>query len=71
MIQTLYQHQPGTIWIGTFQGLSKFDTSTENFTHYVPDADSPNTLPDHRIFSVLIDRHNHLWVGTANGLAKA
>jgi ligand-binding sensor domain-containing protein len=33
-VGTMYEHPPGTLWIGTRNGLNKFDPATERFEHF-------------------------------------
>lgn len=65
-VQTMVQDADGFIWLGTQNGLARFDgVQFEVFNT----ANSPN-LPSNLITSLLIDAKQQLWVGTANGLVK-
>ena len=48
------------LWVGTFDGVEKFDVTTEKFTHYI--------VSDPVVCCVLRDSKHRLWVGTLNGL---
>lgn len=48
------------IWVGTYDGMERFDTFTETFTHY--------TVSDRVVCCFLRDSKNRLWIGTLNGL---
>lgn len=52
------------LWIGTRNGLTRFEMDTHSFETYLPDPQNPNSLPDHEIRSVHIDRFKRVWVGT-------
>ncbi|MFK7813183.1 MAG: two-component regulator propeller domain-containing protein [Maribacter sp.] len=52
------------LWIGTRNGLTRFDLDTNIFTSYLPDPKKPNSLQDHEIRSIHIDRFKRIWVGT-------
>lgn len=52
------------LWIGTRNGLTRFEMDTHTFTTYLPDPQNPNSLPDHEIRSIHIDRFKRVWVGT-------
>jgi streptogramin lyase len=52
-------------WIGTSEGLVKFDG--KNWTVY---NTSNSALPDNCILSIAIDKFSNKWIGTSFGLAK-
>lgn len=54
----------GFIWIGTLDGLSKFNG--EEFIHFHDDGDSTAMHNDE--INELLHIDNHLWIGTAKGL---
>jgi ligand-binding sensor domain-containing protein len=54
----------GTLWIGTHEGLAKFDG--ENWTVYTTDNSG---LPDDWIFALAPDIQGNLWIGTFKGVA--
>jgi signal transduction histidine kinase/ligand-binding sensor domain-containing protein/CheY-like chemotaxis protein len=60
------QDYEGFIWIGTADGLNKFDgTYFSVFKYHQNDS---NSLPSGYINIVYEDRYNTLWIGTVNGL---
>lgn len=63
---SLCQNSYGFMWIGTDNGLFRFDGS-----HYYPyrhvDGDS-TSISDNRIFHILRDCTGKIWIATANGL---
>lgn len=62
------QDHEGFIWIGTANGLNKYNGY--NFTYYYADTKKDTTLLSAEIFSLLVDDRNTLWVGTYRGLHK-
>jgi len=59
----------GDAWIPTVgRGLNKFDYETETFSFFKPEPNNPNSLSDHRIQSMSVDRHGMIWIGTFDGL---
>ncbi|HEV7347410.1 sensor histidine kinase [Telluribacter sp.] len=64
-VHCLYEDEVGMIWAGTGHGgLNKLDPRTGTFTFYT----TLDGLPSNRILSILGDRRENLWMGTANGL---
>ncbi|MCP4613867.1 MAG: response regulator, partial [Planctomycetes bacterium] len=58
----------GILWIGTYNGLNKFDQNKETFTHYLPQANNPNSLCSNHVISMVENTDGKLWIGTARGL---
>lgn len=57
----------GNIWIGTEDGLSKFDTNKETFTNYTFSVPIKENIPMvNEIMNLCADR-DYLWLGTENG----
>ncbi|MFH1282462.1 MAG: OmpA family protein [bacterium] len=55
-----------SLWIGTFDGLNKFNLDTRKWSKYsIRDG-----LPESSITALAVDG-NYLWIGTDNGLALA
>ncbi|MCJ8270888.1 MAG: hypothetical protein MJK04_15985, partial [Psychrosphaera sp.] len=62
---TIYQDRKGYIWIGTSDGLLRFDGhNTKRFTH---DADNPHSLHHNQVFGLVEDNSGNLWVSTYGG----
>ncbi|WP_077919526.1 ATP-binding protein [Spirosoma sp. 209] len=64
MIFDLKQDRKGFIWIATKDGLNRYDG--HNFTVFTHDPYNDFTLSDNSCSTLLIDRHQRLWVGTVN-----
>lgn len=65
---TIYSLLPedNFIWVGTANGLHKFSFTDERFQK-VPFVDEESTL-DRRIFQIIKDKHENLWLATKEGL---
>ncbi len=63
-VNALAETTDGTIWAATNIGLSSIDPNTLQFGRYAR-ADG---MPTNRISTLVADKQNRLWVGTANGL---
>jgi len=64
-VRTICQDFKGFIWIGTADGLNRFNGRT--FGIYRPIAFDTTSLSDWDISSLLQDSHGRLWIGTYNG----
>jgi signal transduction histidine kinase/ligand-binding sensor domain-containing protein/CheY-like chemotaxis protein/HPt (histidine-containing phosphotransfer) domain-containing protein len=68
LVQSFLQDKQGFIWMGTRDGLFRFDGHrTIGFHHLLDDV---NTLPSDNVVSLCEDNDGQLWVGTVNGLAR-
>ena len=65
-VYAIAQTDDGYLWVGTQEGLGRFDGV--RFTVF----DTSNTpgLPGNLVAALLTDRHGALWVGTEQGLAR-
>ena len=60
-IFTLFKSNAGELWVGTADGLNKFNASTKTFKHY---------LLGSSIHSIQEDKNDVLWIATNNGIFK-
>jgi signal transduction histidine kinase/ligand-binding sensor domain-containing protein/DNA-binding response OmpR family regulator len=64
-IQTIYQDSKGWMWIGTSQGLSRFDGYS--FLNFLPETGDSTTLRGNLIRVIKEDGSGNLLIGTENG----
>ena len=64
-VQTIFQDSHGFIWIGTENGLSRYDGY--NFTTFRHQQDDPDSLSNNHVRTILEDADGMLWIGTENG----
>ncbi len=62
----IYQDRYGYIWVGTANGLNRFDGY--EFIHLTHDEVDTTTLSDNFISDITEDRFGNLWIATHNGL---
>lgn len=65
VVNTILQDRKGFIWIGTDDGLNRYDGY--NFKIYKPDTTNPFSLSDRSITEMVEDRQGYLWIGTRQG----
>ncbi|MFN0013909.1 MAG: two-component regulator propeller domain-containing protein, partial [Saprospiraceae bacterium] len=68
IVNSLLQDREGFLWVGTADGLCRYDGYT--FKIYRYDPDDPNSLPTNVVETLYEDRSGTLWIGLAGGLAR-
>jgi hypothetical protein len=64
-VYALLQDRQGSLWIGTTDGLNRYDGYA--FTVFRHDPFDPATLSSSYVTAVLEDTRGHFWVGTQDG----
>lgn len=67
-VDHLLQDAQGFLWIGTYNGLNRFDGY--RFQTYKPEPNNPNSLGGVMIYSLFQDRSGVLWIGVDQGLDR-
>jgi ligand-binding sensor domain-containing protein len=65
-VASIVEDQLGFLWIGTNNGLNRFDTQNERFERFLVS----DGLPDPIILGLLIDDDGKLWISTMKGLSR-
>jgi ligand-binding sensor domain-containing protein/signal transduction histidine kinase len=65
-VNALCVDQTGTLWVGTQDGLNRFDRNTGQFTIF----GERDGLPDNAVEGILEDSAGRLWLSTGNGLSR-
>ncbi len=63
-IRYIYQDSKGFIWMGTLNGLSRYDGTS--FVTFRPEGGDKISLPDHRIRDLEEDANGFLWIATTS-----
>ncbi len=61
-VTAILQDSKGYIWIGTMDGLNKYDGYS--FTKYQFDPFDSNSLSQNIIYTIWEDKYGSIWVGT-------
>ncbi len=64
-VHAIFQDSAGFMWIGTQDGLNRWDGA--RFLHFRNRPDDPTSISDNRIKSINEDRSGRLWIGTDAG----
>ncbi len=64
-VQCIYQDKKGWMWIGTSQGLSRFDGYS--FVNFLPNPADSNSLTGNLVRVITEDKKGNLLIGTENG----
>jgi ligand-binding sensor domain-containing protein/signal transduction histidine kinase len=65
-VNSVYFDRSGAMWVGTQNGLNKFDQTTGRFTVYT----RRDGLPGNAVGCVLEDNSGDLWMSTDNGVER-
>ena len=67
-VKTIYQDSKGYIWIGTDDGLNRYNGY--EFKHYNHDEYNKNSIANDYICDIAEDKNGYIWVSTTNGLSR-
>ena len=65
-VNSVHFDRSGMMWVGTQNGLDKFDSTTGAFTVYT----QRDGLPGNAVGCILEDDHGNLWMSTNNGIVR-
>jgi len=57
----------GNIWVGSDNGLNRFNPERETFDRYYSDSNNANTISSNKVSAIYLDRSGVLWIGTFRG----
>jgi signal transduction histidine kinase/ligand-binding sensor domain-containing protein/DNA-binding response OmpR family regulator len=66
-VNSLCEDRFGNIWIGTDNGLSKYNRETDNFINFRHDSNDPNSLSNNEILCLFKAKEDNIWIGTNSG----
>ncbi|MBN2519065.1 MAG: response regulator [Bacteroidales bacterium] len=69
-IFSIYEDHNKNIWVGTFDGLNKYNPLSNIFHRYYNIPGNTNSIAFNNIYIIYEDNQYNLWVGTFYGLSK-
>lgn len=67
-VETIFQDSRGYIWIGTNDGLNRYNGY--EFKQYKYDKYDKNSIANNYIINITEDKNGYIWVSTIGGLSK-
>src|SRR4030095_10469300 len=65
---SITKDKDGFLWIGTANGLNRFDGIS--FKVFLNNPDQPHTIPGNYIAGTTLDKKGYLWASTNSGLCR-
>ncbi|WP_321478712.1 two-component regulator propeller domain-containing protein [uncultured Bacteroides sp.] len=59
-VRSFFQDSKGFMWLGTLNGLSRYDGNS--FLSFYPSVDNPFSLQDRRVYDMDEDKNGFLWI---------
>ncbi|MBO9596116.1 MAG: response regulator [Niabella sp.] len=68
-VTTFYEDATGAVWVGTLNGLNRFDPVSERFTRFYSNAANASSIAHNSIRALEGDPSGNVWVGTQDGIS--
>ena len=62
-VRDITEDSNGNIWIGTFDGLYKYNSKLDDFLYFTKD-ENKSSLSNNSIYSLYFDDNGYMWIGT-------
>lgn len=69
-VLSINEDRSGNLWIGTYNGISKFDPEKQGFSHVKYAVNNPESLKDKNVWSFADDQNNNLFIGSRTGVTR-
>ncbi|MCD4723868.1 MAG: response regulator [Bacteroidales bacterium] len=67
----LIEDDNGNLWIGTIgNGLNRYNRAKGTFTRFKFDAAYEGSISNNKVYAILLDKSENIWIGTEYGLNK-
>jgi diguanylate cyclase (GGDEF)-like protein len=67
VVWKVFQDSLGRIWIGTNQGLGRYDSKADHFVFYQNNAKDPTSISFNVVLDIEEDANHQLWIATRGG----
>jgi len=67
-VYSIFEDQEQTIWVGTQNGLNRYNAKNNDFTRFEHDPYDSTTIGRGTVSAIFEDSYGTFWVGTWNGL---
>ena len=67
IINSIYEDRSGIMWMGTNNGLNRYNRDTDNFTIFLNDPLNESSLSNNIVMGIYEDSEGNLWIGTDGG----
>ena len=67
VVWCIYEDRKRRIWIGTGEGLARYDRELDEFTFYRAESSNPKSLSFNVVLDIAEDSDGRLWVATRGG----
>ena len=67
-VRVLYKDFRQNLWVGTMNGLNKFDHNTGTFKRFMKNKNDSTSISDNEVLCIYEDPQKNFWVGTKYGL---
>ena len=65
-ITAIHEDRAGTLWVGAWDGLYRYNRQNETFTRYTESQGLPSSV----IQGILEDKAGRLWLSTKKGISR-
>jgi signal transduction histidine kinase/streptogramin lyase len=69
-VTAIIEDKKSTLWVGTWEGLNKFDPVSGTFERFMHSEDQEQTIADDMVNDLYVDSTGNLWVATGAGLDR-
>jgi ligand-binding sensor domain-containing protein/serine phosphatase RsbU (regulator of sigma subunit) len=67
-VTTVFEDSKKNIWIGTTNGLNRFDIKTKSFVLYAHNPEDSTSISANDVKNIIEDSKGRIWIGTREGL---
>ncbi len=67
-VRVLYMDSRHDLWVGTMNGLNKFDPATGTFQRYLKRKNDSTSISENDVLCIYEDPQKNFWIGTKYGL---